>query len=201
MANVRAKVSETYSIEDHARLIRQMIDKSVMDPECHRLARQIVSGTVDWIRDPRTGKAIPAVKFHNRWYRVSPNGEPPMICEQRNHTCEIIQIWNFLVLNVRYTGDADGYDVYSDLRTTLESGAGDCDDFSIAFCALLRCLGYACAIRIISQDGRSWAHVYPLVQHPQQGWVPLDATEKGKYPGWEFPAIAAKKDFLMSEAG
>lgn len=198
---MRVKVSETQSIEDHAQKIKEMIDISVGDPQCRRLAGQIVSGTVDWVRDPRNGRAIPAVRFHDRYYRVTPNGEAPMVCEQRNYTCEIVQIWNFVVLNVRYTGDTDGYDVYQDLKTTLESGVGDCDDMTIAFCALLRCLGYPCAARIISQDGRYWAHVYPLVQHPQQGWVPLDATERGKHPGWEFPAIAAKRDYLMSEAG
>lgn len=197
---LRVAIRDTSSIDDHAKLIRQQVEASLRDPDTRRLAAALVSGSYDWVTDPRGNRRVPVVPFHGRYYRVSADGRAPKACHNRDFTCEIVAIWNFLVLNVRYTADADGYDAYQDLRTTLESASADCDDFTIAFCALLRSVGFECAARIISQDGRSWAHIYPLVHHPgQNGWIALDATEDNKKPGWEFPNARAVVDFPMGE--
>jgi hypothetical protein len=196
---LRADFHDTDSIEDHAALIRQQVDKSVTDPETRRVAVAIASSNYDWINDPRTGRQTAAVQYHGRYYPIAPGQAQPAVCRARDYLCEIVAIWNFVVLNVRYTGDVDGYDTYQDLRTTLEAGGGDCDDMAVAFCALLRSLGYECAARVISLDGRYWAHVYPLVNHPKRGWIPLDATETGKKPGWEFGQAQAKLDFPMGD--
>lgn len=198
-----SRVEDTNSIDDHARLIREQVDKSLEDPQTRKLALQIVSGTYDVVPDPFDGRPTAVVEYHGRGYRLAPPGAvPPRACGQRDVDCEIVAIWNFIVLNWRYTGDIDGYDTYQDLRTTLQIGGGDCDDATIAFCALLRAIGYPCVARIISIDGQHWAHVYPMVQRPRNGgWVALDATEDGKGPGWEFRGRAAHRDFLMSGEG
>lgn len=123
---MRSRVIETASIEDHARAIREMVDLSLADPETRKLAVKLASGGYDWVTDPRTGVSVPAVEYHGRYYRVSATGAAPPVCPARDFNCEVRQVWNFIVLNTRYTGDADGYDDYQDLRTTLEAGGGDC---------------------------------------------------------------------------
>jgi len=195
---VRISIVETGSIEDHARLINQQIEASLRDPQTRMLALRLVSGRYDWVQEPRSGRTTPTVEYHDQHYRVKAD---PVLCQARDTYCEVVQVWNFVVLNIRYTGDTDGYDTYQDLKTTLEAGAGDCDDMAIAFCALLRSLGHRCAIRIISQDGEAWSHVYPLVEFAPGKWMPLDATEEGKTPGWEFAGIAAHRDYLMVQGG
>lgn len=195
-----ARIEQTSSIDDHAALIREQVDRSLVDPATRKLALQIVSATFTTLPDPRTAKPTAMVDYHGRWYPLAPPGQTPHgACAARDADCEIVAVWNFLVLNCRYTGDLDGYDTYQDLRTTLQGGGGDCDDFTIAFCALLRAVGYSCAARVISLNGKHWAHVYPLVQHPGGYWVSLDATEPGKEPGWEFRGRAAERDFPMGD--
>lgn len=123
---MRQRVIETSSIQDHANAIREMVEVSLSDPETRKLAVALASGSYDWEADPRTGQRIPVVHYHNRGYRVSIGPNPPGICAPRDYRCEIIQVWNFVVLNVRYLSDADGFDDYQDLKTTLEAGGGDC---------------------------------------------------------------------------
>jgi len=196
---VRQRVIETNDIQDHANAIREMVEISMRDPATRKLAGQIVSGHYEWLTDPRTGLQVPAVEYHGRYYRVSPNTRPPIVCQGRDYTCELTQIWNFMVLNTRYTGDADGSDDYQDLRTTLESGIADCDDATISFCALLRSIGFRCYARVISLDAVEWAHVYPMAEDPDGRITALDITEVGKVPGWEFDRPAAKVDFLLGD--
>lgn len=194
-----SRIEDTSSIEDHARLIQEQVEASLRDPQTRKLAASIVSGTYDWVRDPRTGVTVPAVKYHGRYYRAWYDSHPPGPCPPRDDVCALTALWNFMVMNVRYTPDVDGYDTYPDLRTMLESGAEDCDGFTVGFCALSRAAGYPCVARIISQDGKEWAHVYPLVQI-DRGWIPVDATEDGKMLGWEYPRPAAIVDFDMGSA-
>lgn len=197
---LQGQVVETNSIEDHARLLRGKVDESLADPHTRHLAAKIVSSGYDaWVDDPRTGTRVPAIKYYDHWYRVTPGHLAPPVCDARDRTCEITAIWNFMVLNVRYTGDVDGYDSYQDLRTTLMTHSADCDDATVAFAALLRAVGFQVRARIISQDGRYWSHVYPVVKSGNT-WVALDMTEKGKKPGWEFRRARTARDFDMGAA-
>jgi hypothetical protein len=198
---VRQREVQTESIQDHANAIREMVEISMRDPETQKLAISLASGNLDWVDDPRTGRPAPVIMYYGRAYRVAIDGSrPPAICQPRDALCEITQIWNFLGLNVRYVGDADGYDDYKDLKTTLESGGADCDDYCIAFAALLRSIGYRCYARIISLDGRSWAHVYPMVEDPKGRVIPLDLTEPSKPLGWQFGQSKAVVDFHLGDA-
>ncbi len=187
------------SIEQHVELIRGQVAKSLADPATRMLAAAIVSGNFDSRVDPRTGHQVPVVPFHDRFYRGAADwASARAVCQARDYRCEVIAIWNFLVMNVRYTQDQFGEDTYQTLRATLEAGAGDCDDFTIAFAALLQAVGFEDVIaRIISLDGRSWAHIYPLVKPPRGAWIALDVTENGKRFGWEFSRPAAKRDFAI----
>jgi predicted transglutaminase-like cysteine proteinase len=195
---LRVRIQETSSLSDHAQLIAEQVDASLLDPETRKLAVALASGTHGWVNLPGPqGRpvATPAVPFHNRVYRVASRQ-----CQARDDVCAISNVWNFLVLNVRYTGDIDQYDTYQDLRTTLEAGGGDCDDFTIAFGALLRALGFEVVQKIISLDGKYWAHVYPVVQAGDR-WIALDATEDKKKFGWEYPHAKTAVAFPLTLMG
>lgn len=186
-------------IEQHVELIQRQINASLDDPSTRALAAAIVTGNFDSAPDPRSGQNVPVVPYHGRFYRAAKDWNAArVLCKMRDHLCEVTALWNFMVLNIRYTADQDGEDTYQTLRATLEMGAGDCDDMTIAFAALLKSVGFETVIaRIISLDGRSWAHIYPVVLVPGVGPVPLDITEPGKVPGWEYKRPAAKRDFAL----
>lgn len=147
-----SRIVETNSLEDHARLIREQVDKSLKDPQTRWLAAALASGNYVWVKDPRTGEQVPAVRYHDRAYRVHP-GQP--VCGPRDFSCEVVSIWNFLVLNTKYTADADGYDTYQDLRTTLETGASDC--FALDTPVIVRARATGCyEIRTLQELRNTW---------------------------------------------
>lgn len=115
------------SLENHAALIRRQVEASLQDPQTRLLAAAITSGSFDDYRDPRTGQSVPVVPYHGRYYRGARDWRAAgRLCGMRDELCEITQIWNFWVLNVRYAQDVAGEDTYAALRSTLEAGSGDC---------------------------------------------------------------------------
>ncbi len=180
-------------------MLRRQVQKGLDDPATRVLAGAIVAGNFDSMIDPRSKAAVPVVPFHGRWYRGARSwADAQSTCRMRDYVCEVNAIWNFVVLNLRYTQDQAGEDTYQTLRASLEAGAGDCDDMTVAFATLLKAVGFESVIaRIISLEGRSWDHVYPVVNVPRHGWMALDATERGKLPGWEYRAAAERRDFEL----
>lgn len=187
------------TLKEHVALIRRQIGLSLEDPATRFLAGALVSGNFDSARDHRSGQMVPVVPFHGRFYRGASDWEAARsVCGMRDYLCEVTAIWNFIVLNVRYTQDQDGEDTYQTVRATLEMGAGDCDDLTIMFASLLKAVGFEEIVaRIVSVQGDTWDHIYPIVRLPNGRWVPLDVTEKGKLPGWEFSWVKAKQDFKL----
>lgn len=78
-----------------------------------------------------------------------------------------------------------------DRLLSTEQPAGDCDDFTMAVCALLRRLGVDCEIVTVAADPEhpdNWSHVYAYaLLHPDRR-LALDASH-GDRPGWEAPRI------------
>lgn len=188
-------------LPSHIDLIRKSATDSMIDGETISLARALTSSSFDQVWDQRansgTGALVPAVPYHGRYYRGAESwAAASAICGYRDRMCEVNQIWNFLVLNVRYTQDVRARDTYATLRAALEAGAEDCDGMTICFAALLGAIGYPVKARVISIDGASWDHIYPLVGI-KSTWVPLDITERAKLPGWEFARAAKRVDFPM----
>lgn len=190
------------SIDDLIVMIRKQIQLSVDDPATRVLAASLVSSSYKFTESPTTGITEAYVDYYGSKYYVAPEGSPPpKRCKARDFKCEIARIWEFVVLNVRYTADIDDADLYQDVRTILATRSGDCDDMTIVFCSLLRSVGFECAARVISLRGDSWDHIYPLVKNPRDGsWYALDATEDSKDLGWEFPNPSRVKDFDMGGA-
>ena len=189
------------SLPAHMDLIRQQATASLIDGETISLARALTSSSFDQTWDQRAnggrGAIVPTVPYHGRIYRGALDWKAAgALCGHRDKLCEITQIWNFLVLNVRYTPDPRKRDTYGTLQAVLEAGAGDCDDSCIAFGALLGAIGYPVPARVISIDGRAWDHIYPLVGLKNR-WLPLDITEPNKRPGGEFGNAAKRVDVAM----
>lgn len=200
MAGVSERHETHGKLEEHIRLIRRCIDRSVDDAATRQLANAIISGNYDSVRDPRTNQMVPVVPYYGRWYRAAPSWEDAaQLCYQRDYKCELRAIWSFVVMSCRYQQDTAGQDVYCTLRATLEAGGGDCDDLTIVFAALLKCIGFENIIaRVVSVQGTTWDHIYPVVLVPGTNeWVALDCTEANKSMGWEYKNIAAKRDFAL----
>jgi len=200
LADGRAQRWQTSNnIAEHATLLRRQVELGLNDPATRVLAGAIVSGNFDSAHDPRTGQSVPVVPYHGRWYRGAKDwASARQLCAARDYGCEVTAIWNFVVLNIRYTQDQADEDTYSTLRASLEAGAEDCDGMTIAFATLLKAVGFESVLaRIISLHGDSWDHVYPVVNVPRAGWMALDATEKGWLPGKEFKGYAEKRDFAL----
>jgi len=181
----------------HIDLMRRQVVRSLDDPETRSLAVAITSGAYDSRVDPRTGGSVPVIPFHGRLYRAAPSWQA-QICRMRDERCEVNAIWNFVVLNLRYLQDVRGQDTYPSLRAALEAGGDDCDGFCIVFGSLLGAVGYQVAASVISVEGGTWDHVYACVRL-RSGWLPLDPTEPGKHPGWEYSGPAARENFIITE--
>lgn len=175
----------------HVELIREQVRKSLEDHETRLLAVAIVSGAYDLVEDAQ-GRLTPAVPYHGRYYRVEPS-----LCAARDERCELTMLWNFWVRNVRYLQDQIGEDTYPTLEATLEAGGEDCDGFTIGLAALAGAIGYHSIARVISVDGRSWDHIYPVIRMRNGRLLPLDATERGWLPGQEYSRPRAKRDFPL----
>lgn len=186
-------------LRNHIKLMRRQVTRSLEDPETRSLAVAITSGSFDSAYDPRTGERVPVIPFHGRLYRGAQSWQAAHVCRMRDEQCEINSVWNFVVLNCRYLQDARGQDTYATLRGTLEAGGGDCDDFTVVFASLLGAVGYPVAASVISVHGGTWDHVYACAKTRKGRWVPLDPTEPGKHPGWQYPRPAARENFMLTE--
>ena len=133
-------------------------------------------------------------------------------CPERDDWCEVQAIYWAARRQLRYTGDVRGVDTYQTLRRSWELGIADCDDFTIAYIALLVSAGFRAGAKIIAQDGKVFNHVYAVVELPRsepgenldnRRIIPLDGTVPSAVPGWEAPKDQRKleKIFWYAEQG
>jgi hypothetical protein len=184
---------ETNNLDEHVALIARQVQRSLDDAETRKLAVRLVSGRPDGVVN---GK--PVINAWGKRYWMPQTAE----CATQSAECEIVIIWNFVVQNVRYVLDPDGYDLFSTLRHTLEAGGGDCDDMVICLAALLRSLGFLdVRARVVSTNGKAWEHVYLMVgaSKSKSGGklVCLDPTVTGATPGWEYSQSSNRVDYRL----
>jgi hypothetical protein len=187
---------ESRNVDEHVAVIGKYVEKSLRDPETIKLARKLASGRFDFRKDPRTGQNVPVVEAWGKFYRAPPGNA----CKARDGECEITRVWDFVVLNLRYTFDPQETDTFSTVKEMLEGGGEDCDGATIMFASLLKALGFKVVARVISTTGKNWEHIYALVglpHDPPTRWVSLDCTVEGHHPGSEFKPYKTKRDFLL----
>lgn len=122
-------------------------------------------------------------------------------CVARDDMCELRAIFDFVVMNVRYTGDITYKDTFQNALRTLQFGGGDCDDHSVLCAVLAMENGFQTKFRITSNTGASWDHIYCMAgvpKHRPTSWIALDTTlGRGKF-GRE-PGRAKFRDFPIEE--
>ena len=100
-------------------------------------------------------------------------------CNGRDALCELKSIYRFVVENVRYTGDIAGVDTFSAPIRTLQMGGEDCDGHAVLCSALAICNGFKAKVRITSNRGVTWDHIYCMAGMPKgrtDYWIALDTT-------------------------
>jgi len=91
---------------------------------------------------------------------------------------ELRAIYDWGRANVRYTRDVQGKETLHSAREIIRLGIGDCDDFTILYCALAGTIGMRCRIVTIAGhpgDPQQFSHVYPEALVGQQ-WITMDAA-------------------------
>lgn len=100
-------------------------------------------------------------------------------CPGRDGMCELRAIYQFVVENVRYSGDVSKVDTFSGPLRTLQMGAEDCDGMSLINAALALANGFQAKVRITSNRGITWDHIYCMAGYPKgrmDRLIALDTT-------------------------
>ncbi len=162
-------------IKERVHLIQDLVAKSAKDADVRKLALAI------------TGHGRRAVKIAEQTLTVNGAG-----CPARDDECEAKAIFDWVAnpKNVRYTGDigphaltpggrVEAVDLFQSAKRTLEFHGGDCDDHSILTSTLAIENGFPAKLRITSNTGDSWDHIYTMVGTPKLDptrWIALDTT-------------------------
>jgi hypothetical protein len=80
---------------------------------------------------------------------------------------------------------------------------GDCDDFTMMVCALLKCMGLDFEIVTVAADPydqSQFSHVYCRAVLPDESRIPLDASH-GRQPGWCVPPSRTFRLQVWDESG
>lgn len=150
--------SRDMPIEQRIATIQEKIEKSIQDPEMHKIALQATRNCPE-----RDGMCEAKAIYDFVKARV-------------RYTGDIAPIkWR--------TGEVDGVDVYRTARRTLEFGGGDCDDQSILVASLLTLNGITAKLRVTAETKRGpESHIYPGALLPKFGrgkFVAVDTTLPG----------------------
>jgi hypothetical protein len=102
-------------------------------------------------------------------------------------TGEARAVFDWWHKNIRFTRDVDGHETLHAPADILRLGIGDCDDFTVGICSLLKTIGADCRIVTIATDPQGeFSHVYPEVILPSGRSIALDCARQsaafGKSP-------------------
>ncbi len=184
---------ETNSLEDHVGLMRRQVHESLEEGEIRRITQKVMKGHADDTAWSLTGKKPVLLAWGKKLSMA--NVHAPA---SKNPGCLVIPMWNFVCNNLAYEPDPPGYDLFQTAEASLLRGAGDCDDSTILFGAMLHASRIARPFaRVISTDGTQWSHVYAVAKFPGGGEIPLDPTVRGSLPGWEFPKAKSVRDLPL----
>lgn len=110
-------------------------------------------------------------------------------------------VWAWCKKNIRFVTDEEQLEKLLGRRDELEllispsvlmrarDRQGDCDDFTMMVCAMLRCLGITPLIKTFKchrEEPWRWSHVCAAALLPDGSVFPLDASH-GEFCGWEVP--------------
>lgn len=130
--------------------------------------------------------------------RKGPDGR--WITPEKDTEAEAFAIFKGLRRDIRYTSDVRGVDTYANPRKTLETRAGDCDEYSAVGCAALMAVGIPCRLEVIQTTKSSTPdHIFVLAGVPKENpvkWLSLDASVNMP-PGWRAPDSMITRRWLF----
>lgn len=99
-----------------------------------------------------------------------------------------IAIRDWVGRNIKYEDDytSHGVNEFWQLgKETLESRTGDCEDFAILLCSLLRADGWSVddVYVVIGQNDAGDYHAWVKIKIPMVGWYNIEPTQDGWYTG------------------
>lgn len=95
---------------------------------------------------------------------------------QKDYAGEINAATAFVRDHIRYTRDITGMETLQTPETTLQNGAGDCDDKVILLASLLESTGHPTRSVAIGFEPGQFHHVF-LETLMGRNWIPLESTE------------------------
>lgn len=139
-------------------------------------------------------------------------------CPARDDKCDVEAIFWGVKNRFRYTPDIRDLDTFQTLRRSWLMGGGspdgdlskggvwvgDCDDICIILISLGVSIGFRCAAKVISPNGREFVHIYAAMEVPRtpsrtekKRWIWLDPTVVSAYPGWQPPSRFRRAERLF----
>jgi transglutaminase-like putative cysteine protease len=99
-----------------------------------------------------------------------------------------IAIRDWVGKSIEYVNDYDSHGVgefWQLGKETLESRTGDCEDFAILLCSLLRADGWSAegVYVVIGQNEAGDYHAWVKIEIPLVGWYNIEPTQRGWYTG------------------
>ena len=85
------------------------------------------------------------------------------------------RIANWVKNNIRYQREPPKLDIALPPLRLINLGVGDCEDFSMLISSLAGVVGIPSKWKVISQNGKVWSHIYPLLRI-NGAYKPVDLT-------------------------
>lgn len=105
-------------------------------------------------------------------------------------------LFDYVLENVQYKEDPDGYQYVKTPARLLSDGIGDCKSMTIFIASCLHCLEIPHIIRFVNFDGGSqYTHVYPVAidEHGQEIIVDCVERDSMKQPIYNYARPFKKK--------
>ncbi len=149
-----------------------------------------IADTVQWMSDLVNGPEGAQNPYVRKWALEATRGAP-----SHNASEQIRRLMRKARRELEFRGEKD--ETLQSPFMTLYFGAGDCDDFSTLLAAAAQSLGIPAQFITVAadpSDPSEFTHVYPEAYDERRGdWIPMDATVRGSYPGWQPLDIARKQ--------
>lgn len=103
---------------------------------------------------------------------------------EHDRVAEFYAIAEGVKKRIRYTRDPHGVELLQDLGDALATGAGDCDDYTIALGSLYQSVGFPVRIKVVGKEGR-----FSIFSPRSRSRAPTGAPRAGYR--WTWPAKRA----------
>lgn len=121
------------------------------------------------------------IKYIINYYEKWKNQPQNIVGELRNIPIRDVcySIFCYVIENVEYKEDVNGYQFIKSPARLLKDGVGDCKSMTLFIASCLHCLGIKHTIRFVNFDGgEQFTHVYPIAYDEQGNTIIIDCVER-----------------------